>query len=209
VVFLERDVPWYASNRDMPEPPGCRVQLYSDLEELKNRYAASVRQADLVIVGSYVPEGVAVGEWAIRTAKGPVAFYDIDTPVTLAKLERNDEEYLTRGLVARYDLYLSFTGGPTLSRLEKHYGSPSARVFYCSADSTKYFPEEHHAKWLLGYLGTYSDDRQPTVNELLVKPALASPDDQFVVAGPLYPDHLEWPSNVERIEPSTTPSDGR
>jgi spore maturation protein CgeB len=200
VVFLERDVPWYASNRDMPQPQGCCVQLYSSLEELKSRYAAHVRQADLIIVGSYVPEGVAVGEWAIRTAKAPVAFYDIDTPVTLAKLERDDEEYLTRALVARYDLYLSFTGGPTLSRLKKQYGSPNPRVFYCSADSTKYFPEAHKMRWQMGYLGTYSEDRQPTVNELLVRPALTAKEEAFVVAGPMYPEDLEWPANVERID---------
>ena len=40
------------------------------------------------MVGSYVPDGVAVGEWVTATAGGITAFYDIDTPVTLAKLER-------------------------------------------------------------------------------------------------------------------------
>jgi hypothetical protein len=94
-----------------------------------------VRGADLVIVGSYVPEGVAVGQWALGTAQnGPVAFYDIDTPITLAKLARGDEEYLSRELIRRYDLYLSFTGGPTLARLERDWGARRARPLYCSVD---------------------------------------------------------------------------
>src|SRR5205085_11146356 len=130
VLFLERDVPWYTENRDLPDPAYGRTQLYSSLRDLKRRFAPAVREADLVIVGSYVPEGVAVGEWVTGTAQGLTAFYDIDTPVTLARLERGDAEYLTPPLVARYDMYLSFTGGPTLDRIERHYGSPMARPLY-------------------------------------------------------------------------------
>ena len=86
VTFLERDVPWYASQRDLPNPGYCRTELYQDLDDLENRFTHELREADAVIVGSYVPSGVEVGEWAIRTAKGIVAFYDIDTPVTLGQV---------------------------------------------------------------------------------------------------------------------------
>src|SRR5688572_16363862 len=95
VLFLERDVPWYASNRDMPRPPYGRTELYTSPGDLRARFTDEVRQADLVIVGSYVPQGVEVGGWVQRTAQGVPAFYDIDTPVTLAKLSRGDCEYLT------------------------------------------------------------------------------------------------------------------
>src|SRR3954467_11025528 len=53
VLFLERNVPWYADTRALPRPPYCRTVLYDDLAELKARHAASVYSADLVIVGSY------------------------------------------------------------------------------------------------------------------------------------------------------------
>src|SRR5438105_3256140 len=79
VLFLEHDKPWYADNRDMPHPPFGRTELYASVEDLRRRFEREVREADLVIVGSYVPEGVAVGEWATRTARGVTAFYDIDT----------------------------------------------------------------------------------------------------------------------------------
>src|SRR4028118_645009 len=119
VLFLERDVPWYATNRDLAQPPYGRTELYADLEDLHTRFAEDVRTADFVIVGSYVPEGVAVGQWVTQTAQGATAFYDIDTPVTLAKLERGDFEYLAPDLIPRYDLYLSFSGGRTLRVLEE------------------------------------------------------------------------------------------
>jgi spore maturation protein CgeB len=114
-------------------------------------------------------------------ATGRTAFYDIDTPVTLAKLESGDFEYLSPELIALYDLYLSFTGGPVLARLEEEYGSPRARALYCSVDPALYFPEAAPQQWDLGYLGTYSDDRQPTVEQLLIAPEQL-PQSRFVVA---------------------------
>src|SRR5918993_6051364 len=63
VLFLERNLPWYADNRDMPRPVGARTELYESVAGLKDRFAAEVREADIVIVGSYVPEGIEVGQW--------------------------------------------------------------------------------------------------------------------------------------------------
>lgn len=200
VLFLERDVPWYADNRDAPRLAYATVALYRSLAELRRLHAEAVRTADAVIVGSYVPEGARIGEWVLATAEGVTAFYDIDTPVTLAKLRSGGLDYLTAELVPRYDLYLSFTGGPTLRRIEEEFGSPRARPLYCAVDPDAYFPERHAAMWDLGYLGTYSPDRQPTLDALLRLPARRRPDRGFVVAGAQYPETLDWPANVERIE---------
>ncbi len=202
VTFLERDKPWYASHRDLPRPPYGETHLYGSVGDLRARFGREVRTADAVIVGSYVPEGVTVGEWVTGYAEGITAFYDIDTPVTLAKLAAGDEEYLSAGLVARYDLYLSFTGGETLERIRRQYGSPLALPLYCSVDPELYFPEGSDAppRWTLGYLGTYSDDRQPTLERLLLESARRAPAARMVVAGPQYPPGVAWPANVERIE---------
>ena len=104
VLFLERDVAWYAEHRDLPEPVHGETVLYRSLDELKRRFTRKVRDADAVIVGSYFPEGAEVGAWVTRTARGVTAFYDIDTPVTLARLARGEIDYLTRDLIPRYQL---------------------------------------------------------------------------------------------------------
>jgi spore maturation protein CgeB len=200
VTFLERDVPWYAAHRDLPEPPYCQTMLYGSLAELRAEHARRIAGADLVIVGSYVPEGRAVAEMVLRVALGCTAFYDIDTPVTLAALATNATEYLERGQVPYFDLYLSFTGGPTLRRLEQQFGARRARALYCSVDPELYFPDLQPQRWDLGYLGTYSVDRQPAVSELLLRPAGEWAEGRFVIAGPQYPAALQLPSNVERIE---------
>lgn len=192
VLFLERDMPWYAVNRDLYAIPPARLALYSSVQQLKDRFAGEVRHADVVIVGSYVPEGVAVGEWVTATSCGLSVFYDIDTPVTLAKLGRGDLEYLSPALIPQYALYLSFTGGPTLEHLEQHYGARRARPLYCAVDPHCYYPEPSVQHWDLGYLGTYSPDRQPALETLLIEPARCWPRGRFVVAGPSYPSMIKW-----------------
>jgi spore maturation protein CgeB len=185
-------MPWYAEHRDAPDAG----VLYGSLGDLRG----CVRDADLVVVGSYVPDGVAVAEQVLDEARGVVAFYDIDTPITLAKLRAGDDEYLAPRLVPRFDLYLSFAGGPLLDELEATWGARRAVAFHCLVDDHAYGPVDATRRWLLGYLGTYSADRQPALEQLLLAPARAMPEERFVVAGPQYPPEIEWPANVDRIE---------
>ena len=70
VLFLERDVPWYAENRDAPRFPYATVGLYRSIAELRRLHGAHIREADAVIVGSYVPEGALIGEWVLDLAEG-------------------------------------------------------------------------------------------------------------------------------------------
>ncbi|MGH8635556.1 MAG: CgeB family protein [Burkholderiales bacterium] len=200
VLFLERDAPWYADNRDLPEPPYCRTRLYTSVAELERTYAGEIGAADVVIVGSYVPEGTAVADMVLRIAAECTAFYDIDTPVTLRALRHDQADYISRAQVPRFDLYLSFTGGPTLARLEQEFGAQRARALHCAVDADMYFEDTSSTRDMdLGYLGTYSIDRQPTLDALLLQPARTWAAGRFVVAGPQYPQSLEWPANVERV----------
>ncbi|MFL5926975.1 MAG: glycosyltransferase [Gaiellaceae bacterium] len=196
VLFLERDVPWYAEHRD----DGGAGRLYGSLDELRDGWRDDVGDADLVVVGSYVPDGVEVARWALENSRGRVAFYDIDTPVTLAKLRRGDHEYLSPDLIPRFDVYLSFSGGPLLRELEQRWGARRAQAFYCLVDADAYTPSDVEKRWALGYLGTYSADRQPALEQLLLGPAGALRNARFCVAGPQYPRTAEWPANVELVE---------
>jgi spore maturation protein CgeB len=140
VSFLERDVPWYRDHRDFVSPDGWNVHLYQSLQDLPQSFGMLVRDADLVIIGSYVPDGIAIADWVTSHTRGITAFYDIDTPVTLVGLETS-LDYLSAAMIPRFDIYLSFTGGPALGIIENMYGSPMARVLYCSADLDLYQPQ--------------------------------------------------------------------
>lgn len=199
VLFLERDQPWYAANRDLPEPDFCRLELYETLADLQ-AFTADLGAADGVIVGSYVHQAPDVIEWAAAARTGTFGFYDIDTPVTLRLLATGGADYLLPQHIPLFDVYLSFTGGPTLRLLESRYGARQADALYCAVDIDRYRPGDAARRWDLGYLGTYSADREPVLEQLLLQPARRLPDRRFVVAGPLYPAEIVWPPNVERIE---------
>lgn len=205
ITFLEREMPWYAANRDLTAPQYCRLVLYPDLAALE-RYRDEIATADAVIVGSFVPDGIAVGRLVNAAARGVTLFYDIDTPVTLADLAAGSCGYIAREQIPDYDLYLSFTGGPTLHRLESQLGARAARALYCSVDPARYRPLDVPRRWDLGFLGTYSPDRQPALDRLLLEPARRAPHLRFVVAGAQYPRSISWPANVDRIE-HLAPSD--
>src|SRR3954453_16954828 len=98
ILFLERDAPWYAGNRDSPQPPGARTELYESFDDLTARFERDVAGARLVIVGSFVPEGARVGEWVTAISEGICAFYDIDTPLTVEALSKGRSDYITREL---------------------------------------------------------------------------------------------------------------
>lgn len=208
VTFIERDRPWYRTHRDIDTADYCRIELYGELRDVPQRFGKLVADADLVILGSYVADGVILADWITTIATGVTAFYDIDTPVTLAGLDTGKTEYISAAEIPRFDLYLSFTGGPVLGLIEDLYGSPRARPLYCTADLRIHTPIDAPKRWALGYLGTYSSDRQPTVEHLLFETARSLPQQNFVVAGPQYPASVRWPENVDRIE-HVAPADHR
>jgi spore maturation protein CgeB len=199
ILFLEYDKPWYATARDLNDWPYGKIALYQNFEELREKFTHEIKYADAVILGSYVPEGVSIGRWMLDTAKGVKVFYDIDTPISLSKLERGDFEYLHPSLIPEYDLYLSFTSGPLLKRIETKYRASKVKPLYCSVDTDSYYPQTSEQKWELGYLGTYSSDREEILNRLFFDVAKELPAHQFVLAGSQYPETFEWPKNIERF----------
>lgn len=198
VIFLERDVPWYAQNRDMETADEGVLQMYRSPEQL-SWWRKDISAADLVLIGSYLPDGTEVADRVLGWATGVTAFYDIDTPVTLAALEDGTCSYLHRGLVPRFDLFLSFAGGPILEKLEDGFGARRAEAFHCFVDPEAHRPVSAASAWALGYLGTHSADREAGLCELLAETARTLPDHVFVVAGPGH-DELRWPPNVELLD---------
>ena len=63
VTFLERDVPWYANERDLIDPDWCRLAFYRDLDELR-RWTGEIAHADAVVVGSALVKALLDAEAA-------------------------------------------------------------------------------------------------------------------------------------------------
>lgn len=202
ILFIEKDVEWYRSNRDMPRPDFCAVQLYESWAEGSPALLAQSEDADVVVVGSYFSDAIAATRALANHVRCPILFYDIDTPITLSRLrEHGRTEYLEAGLIPEYAAYLSFTGGPALRELEQRFGARRAVPFFCSVDPDLYHPTAKRPEFLcdLSYLGTYAADRQPRLMRLLDEPAALLPQKKFLVAGPQYPLEIKWQPNVGRM----------
>ncbi len=202
IVFFEHDLEWYASNRDLPHPGFCRVRIYDQWAEVAAAARSELSTADVAVVGSYFPDGIVAADTVLDSAVPVKAFYDIDTPITVAALrERGNTEYLRAEQIPGFDLYFSFTGGPMLRELEQRFGAPCAVPLYCSFDPDQYHPYPPHKRYAadFSYMGTYAPDRQPKIEEWFCEVARRLPQRKFLLAGPQYPKSLRWPANVRRI----------
>jgi spore maturation protein CgeB len=197
-VFFERDAPWYAEHRDLTEIEGGRLILYDEWNDVRALARRALRDADAAIVTSYCPDGVAATEIVLE-APGLHVFYDLDTPVTLARLAAGErlEAIGPRGL-APFDLVLSYTGGGALTALAERLGARRVAPLYGSVDPTRYRPVEtpSGARAALSYLGTYAADRQDKLDALLLEPARRRRDWHFVIGGAQYPPDFAWAENV-------------
>lgn len=202
IHFVEKNLEWFRNNRDMPHPEFCKVHLYADWAESERRLIRLSKDADAIVVGSYFPDAIAATGALLEAGYGPMIFYDIDTPITIAKLRAEGRsEYIDAAQIPLFAAYLSFTGGPVLREIEERFGSPCAVPFYCSVDPELYRPKpvEREFECALSYLGTHAKDRQPKLMKLLNGTAELMPQSRFIVAGAQYPKETPWAKNVERI----------
>ena len=212
IEFVEKDVEWYRSNRDMLDPGFCTVKLYESWEQNSMSILATSADADVIVIGSYFPDAIKVAEALFSSGRCPILFYDIDTPITLAALRSSGAtDYLCAELIQNFSAYLSFTGGPALEELEHGYGARRAFPFYCSVDPDLYYAKKPCPRFScdLSYLGTYAPDRQRKLVALLDDAATLLPQQRFLVAGPLYPSESISQTNVNRlvhVPPSQHPS---
>jgi spore maturation protein CgeB len=201
IVFFEKDEEWYASNRDLPSPGFCDVRLFTDWRTILPFVRQELADCDVVILGSFFPEGIRAAHEIINAKKPVKVFYDIDTPITLNNLRAGGADYLKPQQVRAFDLYLSFTAGPILEQLQREFGARRALPLYCSFEPEKYHPRGLFRRYQcdLSYMGTYAADRQEKLDELFTRPAQELAHRRFILAGPQYPSKLRWPKNVRRI----------
>lgn len=203
VRFYEKDVPYYARHRDFAELPYCDLVLYADWNAVRLDALAHAADSDVVIVASYCPEGSRISDEVLALSKPLKVFYDLDTPITLAKFaSEGATEYLEPRQIPHFDLLLSFTGGGALRKLEKDYGARLARPLYGCVDPDHYqrVARDPDLACDLSYMGTYAADRQQKLCELFIASALRAASAQFLLAGSMYPWDWQWPANVRKLD---------
>jgi spore maturation protein CgeB len=200
VVFFERDVPYYAGARDFFEMPGGRLVLYDSWEDVRPTARFDAIDADAVIITSYCPDAVAARALLLDCSPALRVFYDLDTPITLARIMSGESvPYIGTEGLGDFDLVLSFTGGePAFREFRRLLGARRIEPLYGHVDPDIHRPAAAlpHYRADLSYLGTYSQDRQQTLESLLVAPARMQPDLRFLIAGAQYPQAFPWSANI-------------
>jgi spore maturation protein CgeB len=199
-TFYERDVSYYADNRDDWAPPaGIRLRLYSSLEEIRGEALRDLNSADLGMFTSYCPDGRDAAGLILNSRAEIKCFYDLDTPVTLTALRSGDSvAYLPLNGLGDFDLVLSYTGGRALSELQSCLGARVVAPLYGSVDPDAHFPVPplDQYRGILSYLGTFAADRQQALEKLFLDPARSLRNETFQLAGAQYPESFSSLPNI-------------
>jgi len=199
IVFFEKDVPYYAATRDLYEIEDGKLIFYRHWEEARDRAVAEVSDADVAMITSYCPDGIAATDTVLAAPHALRVFYDLDTPVTLARLQTGETlSYIGPAGLRDFDLVLSFTGGDALTQLEQRLGARRAVPLYGHVDPRVHRRIERVPQYCadLSYLGTYSQDRQAALEALFIEPSGRSPHRRFVIGGAQYPEGFPWAQNI-------------
>jgi spore maturation protein CgeB len=198
VTFFERDVPYYAEHRDLTELDDASLVLYGDWGEIASCARRQIADADAAIVTSYCPDALAATD-LISDSRAVRVFYDLDSPVTLARLSAGEQVgYIGGDGLAGFDLVLSYAGGMALTALRERLGAARVAPLYGSVDPDCYrpAPRPEGPRAALSYLGTYAEDRQSQLRRLFLEPGKRLPDQRFVIGGALYPPDFPWRANI-------------
>jgi len=200
LTFFEKELPYYAETRDLTTWTDGELILYDCWEIASELACDRLANADVALISSYCPDALAASKLLVEFGERIVkVFYDMDTPVTLHRLETDGSvPYLPSNGLRDFDLVLSFTGGTVVAALKERLGARRVEVLYGHADPQVHYRRLTHPEYdaTLSYLGTFARDRQPALEKFFVRPALRMPEWRFLLAGALYPEDFPWKSNI-------------
>jgi spore maturation protein CgeB len=203
VTFYEPDAFDRQAHRDMPDPEWASVEVYSaEGTEAVSRALQEARGHDLIVKAS----GVGVFDELLERAVAELSclgkrtvFWDVDAPATLARVRRDPQDPF-RELIPRYDLILTYGGGPPVVHAYQELGAKRCVPIYNALD-----PDTHHSvspdarfSGDLGFLGNRLPDREARVDAFFFEAAQALPRRRFVLGGNGWADKAR-PNNVDYV----------
>src|SRR5512142_1286401 len=135
VTFAEPDVYGRQQNRDSGDIRYARVLVYAEAREL-DLLLAEAATCDLVIKHSGVGAFDDVLERRVlecRSARTRVAFWDVDAPATLARVEADPTDPF-RVLIPQYDFVFTYGGGPPVITHYLQLGARNCHPIYNALD---------------------------------------------------------------------------
>ena len=208
ITFAEPDAYGRQQHRDQHDAHYVRSWVYRSPDDL-SRVLQQAADCDLVIKHS----GVGVDDQLLErevvslgSAHTQVAFWDVDAPATLARLEGNPTDPF-RPLISRYDHIFTYGGG---TPVVEHYNSLGARnchPIYNAHDPDSHFPvaAEERFRCDLAFVGNRLPDREARVEEFFLRAAYLAPEMDFLLGGEGWgskslPANARWIGHVHTHE---------
>ncbi len=204
ITFAEPDIYNRQQNRDCSEIDYARVRVYQtprDLEQVLSQACDS----DLIIKHSGVgaDDELLEGE-ALRCGSDAtrVAFWDVDAPATLARVEHNSHDPF-RELIPQYDFIFTYGGGDPVVKHYMDLGARNCIPIYNALDPDSHYPVAQDPKFEcdLAFVGNRLPDREARVEQFFLAAAEKAPEFQFLLGGEGWggkslPKNVRWIGHV-------------
>jgi spore maturation protein CgeB len=203
IVFYEPNAYQRQEHRDIPDPDWARVVVYPATDDGVQQALQDAESADILVKAS----GVGVFDELLEAeiprlarAGNMTIFWDVDAPATLERM-RTDENDPFREQVARYDLLLTYGGGPPVVDEYLQMGARECVPIYNALDPATHYPVPHDERFAgeLAFLGNRLPDREARVREFFLEPARRLKDRTFVLGGSGWGEGIELPTNVRYV----------
>jgi spore maturation protein CgeB len=204
IVFAEPDAYGRQQNRDAGSYSYVRSVVYESPGQIP-ALLIQAAECDLVIKHSGVGVDDVLLESAVikcRSARTRVAFWDVDAPATLARLQENPGDPF-RALIPQYDLVFTYGGGSAVVSQYLRLGAVNCHPVYNALDPETHYPvaADPALRCDLAFVGHRLPDRERRVEEFFFHAARLAPDLQFILggegwAGKTIPNNVRWIGHV-------------
>jgi spore maturation protein CgeB len=203
VTFYEPDAFERQQHRDMDDPSWARVVVYPATEEGVSRSLEAANDADVIVKASGVGVFDALLEEAVLSIGRPGVtrlFWDVDAAATLDRVVADPADSF-RALIPRYDLVMTYGGGPPVVEAYEALGAAECVPVYNALD-----PDTHHPvppdpafACTLAFLGNRLPDRETRVHEFFFKPASLLRKEAFLLGGNGWHENAPELPNVRKL----------
>lgn len=202
VTFFEKNVPYYAQNRDFLGMDGLNLVLYDSWQGVELTAASILNSVDVAIVTSYCPDALVASDLILCREVPLHIFYDLDAAATLKQIENGKKPfYIGNRLLKDFDLVFSYTGGQVIETIKEKLAAKEVFPLYGCVDPLVHRPVKSSPVYRsdLSYLGTFAPDRQEMLTRLLIETAHKNPAHKFIIGGALYPENFMWGANISFV----------
>jgi spore maturation protein CgeB len=211
ITFAEPDIYKRQQNQDAGKIDYATVRVYQTPRDL-DRVLAEGSDADLIIKHSGVgadDERLEAEVLRCRSGKMKVAFWDVDAPATLARVQQNPSDSF-RDLIPQYDFIFTYGGGLPVVEQYRGLGAKNCFPIYNGLDPDTHYPVAPDANMAcdLAFVGHRLPDREHRVNEFFFAAAELAPELSFVLGGEGWGSRT-LPSNVRWIGHVSSPDHNR